>query len=297
MANYDRLYDKIDEVFRGTPNTPSALAIKSEIIENLTIKYDELLSDGISEEEAVERVVDSIGDLDELFGIKKTHASSGEPDMPTDGEDSEPIYRTLTAEEEAGIRKRKTIRTVAIMFYIISIVPNLLIGTLFSALVAEALMFAMWSIATGMMVGAGAYSPGADAAKRKLIASGVGMYIFAFVPMFLFVATLTMIGISLMFVGWAVATMLVILGASRKSETVKIEYDKKAARDGLDSETRKLFKRIESVLGLITLGIYLWFSIATGGWVYSWLIWIIYGCICDAVKALLVMNAQKGEKK
>lgn len=299
MANYDRLYDKIDEVFRGTPNTPSALAIKSEIIENLTIKYDELLADGISESEAIDRVVDSIGDLDELFGTKKTHAPSGEDEAEAEAgtQGEAPKFRTLTAEEEAGIWKRKKLRTFAIVLYIISILPNILIGTLFDPMTAEALMFTMWAVATGMMVGAGAYSPGVDATKRKLIGAGVGMYIFAFVPMYLFVTTLTMIGISLMFVGWALATALVILGASRKSNTVKIDYDKKAEHDGLDKETRAIYKRIKLILELVTLCVYLWFSFTFGGWVYSWLIWIINGCICDAVKALLVMNAQKEEKK
>lgn len=295
MENYDRLYEKIDEVFRGTPNTPSALAVKSEIIENLTIKYDELLADGLSEDEAVERVVDSIGDLDELFGTKKVNDPSGEPENEANAQDEAPEFRTLTDEEEADIGKRKMIRTFATVLYIISIIPNLLIGTLFDPLVAEALMFAMWAVATGMMVGAGAYSPGVDATKRKLIASGVGMYIFAFVPMFLFVATLTMIGISLMFVGWAVATALVILGASRKRKTVRIDYRKEEA-DGLDSETRTMYKRIKWVLVIVATLIYLWYSIVSGGWVYTWLIWIIYGLVCDTVKALLVLNARKGDK-
>lgn len=299
MERYDKLYTKIDEVFRGTPNTPSALSVKSEIIDNLTARYDELIADGISEEEAVERVVDTIGDLDELFGIRKVQTPNGASSdaLFSEAETEEATYRTLTPEEQDGLWKRKKIRAFAIVLYIVSIIPNILIGTLFTPMVAEALMFAIWAIATGLIVGAGIYTPGVDRTKRSLIAAGVGMYIFAFVPMFLLVANLTMIGIALMFVGWAIATMLVILGAGRKRTTVKIEPSKIEALDGLDSETHAIYKRIKTILVLITLVIYLWFSIATGGWSYSWLIWVIYGCICDAVKALLVLNNEKGDNQ
>lgn len=318
MERYEKLYNQIDEVFKGTPNTPSALAVKSEIVENLIARYDELLEQGVNEDEAVDRVIDTVGNLDELFGEKKgsapaqKDAKNDAADQPDPTEQTgqtkqrptlQPIYlpndayRTLTPEEEAGIRKRKTIRTFAIVLYIISIIPNILIGTVFAALVAEALMFTIWALATALIIGAGAYSPGADAKKRWLIGCGVGMYIFAFVPMFLLVDSITMVGISLMFVGWALATMLVIFGASRKNSSQKVKYDKKTIADGLDSETRQLWKRIEPILVLITLFVYLWFSFKTGGWAYSWLIWLIYGCIGDAVKALLVLLGSKGDNR
>lgn len=292
MERYDKLYAKIDEVFTGTPNTPSALSIKSEIIENLTIKYDEMLADGVSEDEAVERVVDTIGDLDELFGTKKIYSATAESAQHDGGQ---PKYRTLTPEEQEGIWKRKKIRAFAIVLYILSIVPVSFIGPYTGTMMwSLAAMWIMWAAATALMIGAGAYTPGADAKKRWMIAGGVGMYIFAFAPMFMMNFILP--SLAVMFVCWAIATMLVILGAGRKSETVKINY-KKEAYDGLDSQTRSIYKRIEMVMSLITLGVYLWFSVMTGGWIYSWLIWVINGCICDAIKALLALNAQKGETK
>lgn len=298
MERYDKLYAKIDEVFAGTPNTPSALSVKSEIVDNLMARYDELIADGISEEEAVERVIDTVGDLDELFGRKTNKLTTGahldgEAKMPDD--EQAPTFRILTPEEEARLWKRKKLRAFAVVLYILSIIPNILIGTLLGPLVAEALMFTMWAIATGLMIGASVYTPGVDPKKRKLIAAGVGLYIFAFVPMFLFMERLVMIGISLMFVGWAVATMLVILGASRKSSTVRINY-KKEPHDGLDNEARSIYKRINAILAPIVLIIYLLFSFATGGWGYSWLIWVIYGCVGDVIKALLVLGNGKGDK-
>lgn len=296
MERYDKLYAKIDEVFRGTPNTPSALAIKSEIIENLTIKYDEMLAEGIGEHQAVERVVDTIGDLDELFGTKKVNSPAGEAsaEMNSTTANEKPRYRTLTPEEEDRLWKRKKMRAFAVVLYILSIVPVSFIGPFTGTMMASlAAMWIMWAGATMLMIGAGAYTPGADAKKRWLIGGGVGMYIVAFAPMFLL--NFHWMGYVLMFVCWALATAMIILGASRKSSTVKINY-KKEAHDGLDNETRSIYKRITTIVALITTAIYLWYSFLTGGWVYTWLIWIIYGCVCDIVKALLVLNARKGDK-
>lgn len=294
MERYDKLYAKIDEVFRDTPNTPSALAIKSEIIENLTIKYDEMLADGIGEEEAVERVVDTVGDLDELFGTKKLHTPSGEPDVGANARGEAPKYRTLTPEEEDGLWKRKKLRVLAVVLYILSIVPVAFIGPFTDSMMGSlAAMWIMWAVATALVIGAGAFTPGADAKKRWLIGGGVGMYIIAFAPMFLL--NFHWMGYVLMFVCWALATALIILGASRKSNTVKIKY-KKEPNDGLDSETRAIYKRITTVLAIVATIIYLWYSFVSGGWVYTWLIWIIYSLVCDVVKALFVLNARKGDK-
>ncbi len=306
MERYEKLYARIDEVFRGTPNTPSALSIKSEIIDNLTARYDELLAGGVSENEAVEQVVDTIGDLNELFGIRKIDPIEGGAAEPLDSGNangrkkrasgSKTEYRTLTEEEQNDLWKRKKLRSFSVALYILSIIPPMLIGAGLSWILGCALMFLFWAVATALIIGAGAWTPGANRKRRWLIACGTGMYIGAFVPMFLLMENVLW-GVAGLFVGWAAATVLILLGTGIKNDTAKIRYEGIGKNDGLDSESRRIWRPIRAVMVLITLGVYLWFSFFTNGWLYSWVIWVIYGCLADAVKALLVLLYQKEEKQ
>lgn len=302
MERYEKLYARIDEVFAGTPNTPAALSLKSEIVENLITRFDELRSEGCGEEEAIDRVIDSIGDLDELFGNRKTDAFGERRPVVSSAEEAEyaqSYIRPLTSEEQDGLWKRKKIRAFAVMLYILSIVPVAFIGPFVEGAMMASLaaMWIMWAGATALIIGAGAYTPGADGKKRWMIGGGVALYIFSFAPMFMM--NFIWLSYVLMFLCWAVATMMLILAGGRKSSGVKVKYDKIAHKndDGLDEDTRQIWKPINTLVTLVTLGVYLVFSFSTGGWAYSWLIWIIGGCIGDAIKALIVLICRKGGKR
>ena len=56
-----------NNLFADAPKTRKALDLKEEMIQNAMDKYDDMVADGYSEEDAYHNVVESIGDVTELF--------------------------------------------------------------------------------------------------------------------------------------------------------------------------------------------------------------------------------------
>lgn len=61
---YEKLRIKVDELFENAPNTKSAYEIKEEFMSNLIDKYDDLIAEGKSEDEAVNIAIAGVGDVD-----------------------------------------------------------------------------------------------------------------------------------------------------------------------------------------------------------------------------------------
>ena len=59
----------IDELFSEGPKTRKAMDLKEEMAQNTIEKYQDLISEGYQQEDAYQRVIDSIGDVTELFRI------------------------------------------------------------------------------------------------------------------------------------------------------------------------------------------------------------------------------------
>lgn len=288
--NYDKLYARIDKIFAGTPNTPSALAAKTEILENLTAKYDDLLSMGLSEEDAINQVVDSIGDIGELFG---TSDGTGEGEEPSSVATSAPKPRQQYAPEKVNQGKlvQKSLIAIAVALYILSILCPILSELGGSDEFYIAAMFGIWGIATAMIVGSGFRLPWNNPKGKILLALGVGGYIWAFVPMFLLSTVNAGLAISAMFGGWAIATLLIIFSTNFKRKGLPTSDGRQivvepARTDKLPPDVEGVYKPISTILTIVTLLIYLGVSFATAGWIYTWLIWVIHGCVCDIVKAI-----------
>ena len=67
----EKLRAQLDRLFADAPPTRRAAELKEELLANLTEKYNDLIAQGRSEEEAMKIVVDGIGDVDELIrGLK-----------------------------------------------------------------------------------------------------------------------------------------------------------------------------------------------------------------------------------
>lgn len=298
MDQYEKLYAKVDKVFEGTPNTPSALAVKSEILENLTAKYDDLRGMGISEDEAIKQVVDSIGDISELFGMQKAQ----DPAQTAD-ESAQPkkapapqkvkIYNTYPPEKVSqGRAIQKALIALAVALYILSIVAPILSSVGLPEAFGVSLMFGMWGLATAMIVGSGICLPWANPIGKLLLSLGVGCYLWAFIPTFLLESVSEGLAVSLMFAGWALATMLVIFSTNFKRKGLPTSDGKRIVvetpkPDDLPPDLNAIYKPISTILAMLTLVIYLAVSFHTFGWAYTWIIWVIYGCVCEIVKAIL----------
>lgn len=64
----ERIRKHIDGLFKDAPKTRKAMELKEEMIQNTLEKYQDLIGEGYQEEDAYQNVVNSIGDVTELFG-------------------------------------------------------------------------------------------------------------------------------------------------------------------------------------------------------------------------------------
>ena len=69
---YENLRKKVDELFQDAPRTSRSNELKEEVLANLIDKYNDLISDGTGEEEAVRKAIAGVGDVDDLIrGLRK----------------------------------------------------------------------------------------------------------------------------------------------------------------------------------------------------------------------------------
>lgn len=63
----ERIRKYIDELFADAPKTRKAMEWKEEVVVNTIDKYQDLINEGYQEEDAWQMVINSIGDVTELF--------------------------------------------------------------------------------------------------------------------------------------------------------------------------------------------------------------------------------------
>ena len=69
----EKLRVTVERLFADAPKSRRAMELKEELLGNLNEKYNDLVAQGMPEEEALKHVVNGIGDVDELIrGLKET---------------------------------------------------------------------------------------------------------------------------------------------------------------------------------------------------------------------------------
>ena len=63
----EKIRQHIKELFAKAPRTRKAMELKEEMIQNTLEKYQDLAGEGFQEEDAYQNVINSIGDVTELF--------------------------------------------------------------------------------------------------------------------------------------------------------------------------------------------------------------------------------------
>lgn len=120
----------VERLFEDAPKTRKAHDLKEELIANLSARYDDLIAQGKEGDEAYRVTVEGIGNVDELLGALHHDDVFG-------GERSDRDRR-----RSAGIV------SVAIMLYILSVVPVLI----FHGTEGVVSMFVICAVATGMLI-------------------------------------------------------------------------------------------------------------------------------------------------
>lgn len=73
----EQLRKHLDHIFQNAPKTRAALELKEELLANSSERYQDLIASGISEQDALDNVISSIGDVNELLLTLQAHEVSG----------------------------------------------------------------------------------------------------------------------------------------------------------------------------------------------------------------------------
>ncbi len=134
----EKLREHIEGLFKDAPRTKQVLEIKEEILQNTVDRYNDLLAEGKTEEEAFNISVAGIGDISHIIGsVMAPKAMSG-----------------YTAEQiEANRRQRAVLLSIAIMLYICCVIPVFICDMLgASDEIGIICMFLMVAVATGLVI-------------------------------------------------------------------------------------------------------------------------------------------------
>jgi len=123
----EKLRRYIDDLFAKAPSTVRAVELKEELYQNLTDKYNDLITEGKSEESAFNIAIASIGDVDSLIS-----GLSSEKNVVND----------------ASKKRSALITSIAIALYILCPVPVILLQDEMGVIA----LFLFVAIATAMLI-------------------------------------------------------------------------------------------------------------------------------------------------
>ena len=131
LTKYDlKIEEYIDELFENAPNNKKTMEFKEELLANLLEKYNDLVESGMEREAAYNKVIGSIGNIDDLFeddAIKETKESS----------DKKKYARNIA---------------IAVMMYILCPVSVILSDVWGNETLGIVIMFVLIACATGLII-------------------------------------------------------------------------------------------------------------------------------------------------
>lgn len=130
----EKLRIHVEGLFSNAPNTRKVQELKEELLSDLTAKFDDLVAQGCSEEEAFKIAIAGIGDVDELFK----------------GLENDKIYNYARRDTER--KKSASILSVAIGLYILSIAVVLIFESTPYDSFGPVAMFIIDAVATGLII-------------------------------------------------------------------------------------------------------------------------------------------------
>ncbi len=131
----ERLRKHIDNLFEDAPETRKTVELKEEILQNITDKYYDLLSEGKTEEAAYNIAIASVGEVSELVeNLKRGTSKMG--------------YHSQE-EIEKSRKESAKITAIAVAIYILSPITVILSG---DSIIGVILFLSMIAIATALLI-------------------------------------------------------------------------------------------------------------------------------------------------
>ena len=266
----EKLKSYVELLFAGTTGTEE---MRQEILQNTLDRYDDLIAQGKTPEEAYRQAVAGIGDIEALLGKQKNPTPSAE--MPK------------TAYVSMG---KRICNAVAVALYILSPVPLFLLQNTLETL-GLCCLLGMVACGVAIQVMAGKMMDTLDerdplsAASRSILnAVAIALYILCPVPLILFQNEL---GLCCLLGMVAVGVAMQIVAQKGQKEGFVSKHA------SVEKQEDPIKKKIASLVWSIGTIIYLLVSFSTGAWSISWIIFPITGVVNQLISA--ITDAAAGE--
>lgn len=132
LTKYDlKIKEYVEELFENAPKNKKSIEFKEELLANLLEKYNDLVESGMEKEVAYNKVIGSIGNVEDLFG---------EGDI-------------ITQTKQSFSRKKHARNiAIAVMLYILSPVCVIIFDNFGNEDLGLILMFVFIALATGLII-------------------------------------------------------------------------------------------------------------------------------------------------
>ncbi|MFL0249604.1 permease prefix domain 1-containing protein [Clostridium neuense] len=136
---YEKLRVRVNKLFENAPNTKAAYEIKEEFTANLIDKYDDLIKEGKSEDEAINIAIAGVGDVDSI--IKELDEKEN---------NNKDEYDKI----ENQRKKSAVLVATAVALYIISVAAEMFCNDYLnlSSGIADVVMFVIIAVATFILI-------------------------------------------------------------------------------------------------------------------------------------------------
>ena len=262
----EQLTQYVELLFAGAADSED---IKQEILQNTLDRYDDLIAAGRVPEAAYRLAIAGIGDINEILGTQIPHT----------------VPSSSAAEVSDGdTPQKKVLRAVAVGLYILSIIPSIVLSGLGMDTIGLCGTLAMVAVATVLIL-LGAKKDIPEKRRKEdtpselskslsgvIWAAGLGVYF------------LLSFSTGAWHLTWTIFPVLValdslggaILRSREQAGSIEIAEYNQATR-----------KNIDKIIWAVGTVIYFIFSLATGAWYISWLIFLITGAVHGLTLAII----------
>ena len=276
----EQLIQYVNLLFAGNGDVED---IKQEILQNTLDRYDDLIAQGKSVEEAYRQAIAGIGDVNDILkgkgNFSYTEANRYSEDNQSAG------YAPIPEFEGTAPAVSRMMRAIAIFLYIVSPVPLFLFSIASWTEVGLCCLLVIVAAATALLILF--KKSGAPLTMYRITrAAAVFLYIISPAPLFLFsIMNWAEVGLCFLLVIVAAATVLLIL--FKKPDDVN-EYTQSSAQSARKDNPRKQLKKsIGSLISTVGTVMYFVISFATGAWFITWLIFPIIGAVKGVVNSCI----------
>lgn len=330
----DAITSYIDHMFRGLAPSAEVRRAKSELLQMSEDRYRELLAEGVSEHEAVGRVITQFGNLNELadeLGIR----------AEVDGLDVDQVhFSDQEADHYLSVRRRASFLIAAGVGLILvgfATLVGLSDGSVVSLYgapsinvemgepIALSVLFICVAVAVGMFIFAGVSMsrfPDTDGRLINLshaateryraqradettryalfLSLGVGLIILSVAQAVILSviggndSALERLGSILLFPGVAIGVAILIINGMRRAALDRLTSSGEYTIENLRSNS--LLDRIAGPYWMLAILVYLAWSFIGDAWSRSWIVWPIAGVLFGLLAATLE-GIGKGKKR